>query len=642
MNDYFVDNFTKAPRGKKAVASQIGFCLVTTLVILFVVSSLVTKVYVSALQSQRKTALSSYTASLSVALSHRSMSPDMALPLAVPQYDTDKSYIVNIYQKAGNSFLRVYTSDKSYDESKEYVLSGAGEEYTEAFDKQELIVSRRNDAGTLYVTSVAPIVSTDGTIAGIVEVMQPQSAFVTTVNGMSLSWLFTIISIAVAITIIYGEMRSLLDALIKEPDKRVPKIVSYGFSTFRLIAFFSSIGCSIPLIVLCSYLKDSLRDYTDNHMVVQIWIIFAVFMFLLGFWRFSRLRDFIIRKFTARIAVIISVVSAFLLLLICGVMDIPFVTIFLQFPIGFFLGMLFQFQREYRLFASRCGQAEYTETKIHQTQYAGYVLGAIVGAVIGGILYERFGLFVVLMVSSFFLFVDAIQVLYFVRHCPPSNEPVIRLPNFFYALKNSKSGTFVWSTVFPLGVHFSFFLVFIPDYLERVRISLATLSFYYIVCIVGGQIVLKLLTIWFEDFFTAQTRITLQAILAAVGYLIFALSPSAKTLVICVAFLGLSLGLHEFGYLDYYKSLIRQDKHSVARVVLMRAFTGGSLIGAIIFGFVNQFENIRVVMVAVTLILLVISASYPLLMLMDNSAQNQKKRNSGNRPRLPENDSEEV
>ena len=74
----------------------------------------------------------------------------------------------------------------------------------------------------------------------------------------------------------------------------------------------------------------------------------------------------------------------------------------------------------------------------------------------------------------------------------------------------------------------------------------------------------------------------------------------------------------------------------------MRAFTGGSLIGAIIFGFVNQFENIRVVMVAVTLILLVISASYPLLMLMDNSAQNQKKRNSGNRPRLPENDSEEV
>ena len=642
MNDFFVDNFTKAPKGKKAVASQIGFCLVTALVILFVVSSLVTKVYVSALQSQRKTALSSYTTSVSVVLSHRTMQPGMALPLSVPQYETDKSYIVNVYQKAGNSFLRIYTSDKSYDESKEYVLSGAGEEYTEAYEKQELIVSRRTDAGVLYVTSVAPIVSTDGTIAGIVEVMEPYSDFVSTVNGMSLSWLFTIISIAVAITIIYGELRSLLDALIKEPDKRVPKIVSYGFSTFRLIAFFSSIGCSIPLIVLCSYLKDSLSDYVENRMVIQIWIIVAVFVFLLGFWRFTRLRDLLIRKFTARIAVVISVVSAFLLLLVCGVVNVPFVTIFLQFPIGFFLGMLFQFQREYRLFASRSGQAEFTETKIHQIQYSGYVMGAIVGAVIGGILYERFGLFVVLMVASFFLFVDAIQVLYFVRHCPPSNEPIIRLPNYFYALKNSKSGTFVWSTVFPLGVHFSFFLVFIPDYLEHVRISLATLSFYYIVCIVCGQIILKLLAIWFESFFTAQTRITLQAFLSAVGYLVFALSPSAKTLVICVAFLGLSLGFHEFGYLDYYKSLIRQDKHPVARVVLMRAFTGGSLFGAIVFGLINQFENIRVVMVAVTLILLVISASYPLLMLMDNSSQNQKKRNTGSRPRMPGNDNEEV
>ena len=437
-------------------------------------------------------------------------------------------------------------------------------------------------------------------------------------------------------------MRSLLDALVKEPDKRVPKIVSYGFSTFRLIAFFGCVGCSMPLIVLPSYLKDSLTEYVDNHTIVQMWIIASVLMFLMGFWRFVHLRDLLIRKFTARIAVVISVVSAFLLLLVCGIVDVPFVTIALQLPIGFFLGMLFQFMREYRLFASRCGQAEFTETKIHQNQYFGYITGAIVGAVIAGILYERFGLLAVVMVASFFLFVDVIQVLYFVRHCPPSNEPIIRLPNYFYALKNSKSGTFVWSTIFPLGVHFSFFLVFIPDYLEHVRISLPTLSFYYIVCFVCGQIILKLFTIWFEDFFTAQTRITLSAILSAVGYLIFALSPSAKSLVVCVAFLGLSLGFHEFEYLNYYKSLIRHDKHPVARVILMRAFTAGVLIGSIVFGVVNQFENIRMVMLAISIIIHVISASYPLLMLMDNSSQNQKKNNAGKRPPMASDRNEEV
>ena len=52
MNDFLIENFTKAPKGKKAIASQIGFCLITSLVILFVVSSVVTNVYRSTLQSQ--------------------------------------------------------------------------------------------------------------------------------------------------------------------------------------------------------------------------------------------------------------------------------------------------------------------------------------------------------------------------------------------------------------------------------------------------------------------------------------------------------------------------------------------------------------------------------------------------------------
>ena len=633
MNDFLMENFTKVPKGKKAVASQIGFCFVTAIVILFMISSVVTNVYVSALQSQRKTALSSYTAAASVALSCRDLAEGMSFPLESPQYDSSKQYLVNVYVKAGNSFLRVYTSDRTHDEGKQYVLSDAGEEYTEAYDQQQLIVTHRRFENVLYVTSVAPIIAADGTVSGIVEVMEPQRDFEYTVNGMSLSWVFTMISIAVAIAIIYGEMRRLFDTLIAKPDKSVPRAVMYGMSTFRLISFFSSVGCSMPLIVLSSYLKESLKDTYDNNLLIHIWIVLACLFYLAGFWRFVHLRDLMIRKLTSRLAVIVSVVCGFVLLLICGLVDFPFLTVFMQLPIGFFLGMLFQFQREYRLHASHSGQADFSERKVHQSQYEGNLLGVCVGAVICGILYERFGLFTVLMVASFFLFVDAIQVLYFVRHCPPSNERVVRLPNYFYALKNTKSGTFVWSTIFPLGLQFAFFLVFIPDYLGKVNISLATVAFYYMLAVVCGEFIMKLLCIWFEDYFSHKTRITLSAILSSVGYLSFALSPSAKVLVIGVTFLGLSQGLHQFGYLDYYKSLIRQDKYPIARVILMRAFTGGTMVGTIVFGITNAFSSVRVPMIAEAIMIFLVSASYPLLMLMDNSSA--QRRPTGNRPQRP-------
>lgn len=639
MNDFIYENFAKPPKGKKAVTNQIGFCFITALVILFVVSSLVTNVYSSSLQSQRKTALTSYTASSSVVLSSKELYDGMTFPLELPEYATGKHYTVNVFVKGGNSFTRVYTSDRSHDEIKPYVLSGVGEEYMEAFDQQQLIVSHRRYDNVQYVTSVAPVIGADGTMSGIVEVMIPKADFEFTENGMSLSWIFTIISIAVAIAVIYSEMYRLLDTLVTKPNMNVPRAVIYGTSTYRLIAFFSSVGCTMPLVVLSAYLKDSLKDVTSSNSTQHIWILVACLFYLMGFWRFTHLRDLVIRKLTSRIAVIVSVLCAFILLLICGLVNVPFLVIFLQLPIGFFLGMLFQFQRDYRIQADRTGMDEFSDRKIHQCQYAGYVLGAAVGAVICGILYERFGLFTVLMVASAFLFIDAIQVLYFVRHCPPSNEPIVRLPNYFYALKNSKSGTFCWSTIFPLGIQFAFFLVFIPDYLEKVRISLATVSFYYLLAIVCGQVIMRILIIWFEDFFSAKMRITTSAILSGIGYLVFALSPSAKMLVVGVTFLGLSLGLHEFGYLTYYKSLIRQDKHPVARVILMRTFTCGILIGTIVFTVANAFESVRVPMIAITLIMIVISASYPLLMLMDNSSA---QKSSDKRPKVvkPRNDGE--
>ncbi len=639
MNDFLYENFAKPPKGKKAVTNQISFCLVTALVILFVVSSLVTKVYCSALQSQRKTALTSYTASSSVALSYKELNEGMTFPLELPEYAPGKHYTVNVFIKGGNSFTRVYTSDRSHDEIKPYILSGVGEEYMEAFDQQQLTVSHRRYDNVQYVTSIAPVIGIDGTMSGIVEVMIPKGDFEFTENGMSLSWIFTIISIAVAIAVIFSEMYRLLDTLVSKPNMNVPRAVIYGTSTYRLIAFFSSVGCSMPLIVIPSYMKVSLEGVVDGSTMQHLWIMVACLFYLLGFWRFTHLRDMVIRKLTSRIAVIVSVLCAFILLLITGLMAVPLLIVVLQLPIGFFLGMLFQFQRDYRIQADRTGIDEFSDSKIHQCQYSGYVLGAAVGAVICGILFERFGLFTVLMVASAFLFIDAIQVLYFVRHCPPSNEPTVRLPNYFYALKNSKSGTFCWSAVFPLGVQLAFFTVFIPDYLEKVNLSLATVSFYYLLAILCGEVVMRILVIWFEDFFSAKMRITSAAVLSGIGYLVFALAPSAKMLVVGVLFLGLSLGFHQFGYLSYYKSLVRQDKHPIARVILMRVFTCGILIGTIVFSIANSFASVRVPMIAITLILIVISGSYPLLMLMDNSSA-QKAPSNRPKPVAHTNDEE--
>ena len=146
---------------------------------------------------------------------------------------------------------------------------------------------------------------------------------------------------------------------------------------------------------------------------------------------------------------------------------------------------------------------------------------------------------------------------------------------------------------------------------------------------------MRLLCIWFEDFFSHKSRITLSAVLSSVGYLVFALSPSAKVLVVGVAFLGLSQGLHQFGYLDYYKSLIRQDKHPIARVILMRTFTCGTMIGAIVFGIANAFSSVRVPMIAEAIVIFLISSSYPLLMLMDNSSAQRRPPAARQRPMPP-------
>lgn len=618
MKDYFIHNLTKSPKGKRATANQIGFCFVAILVILFIISSVVSSVYLSVFESARSSALQSYAISSSVALAHKPLEVGMDFPLEEAEYKDGASYAVNVYVKAANSFICVYTSDSGVDLTKDFTLEGAGEDYTKAFDQQMLIVSTRDNDDISYVTAVAPIIGSDSTVSGIVEVMMPAADYHGTVNGMSLSWIFTIISIAVSISVIYYQVRLLLLTVFSEPNRQLPKILRYGLNGCRLVSFFSALGCSMPILVISIFLKDSLADMTDNAIVINILVLLTSFLYVLGFFRLHSLREQLIRKFTARIALAICVFSGFILMLIAGIFSSPIVFMILVLPIAFCLGMVFYFLREYRIYASRLGHEGFTDTTIHKAQYLSEVLGAFVGAVISGILYERFGVLMVLAIAGIFLFITVVQALLFVQHCPQSSEPSLTLPTFVYALKNKRSGTFVWSSVIPLGIAFSFFFIFIPNFLDTVNISLATVSFYFLSFAACGYVVEHFVMVWFPDVFTGRTRITLAAILEGLGLLVFALVPTAKVLVICVGLMGFALSMHGFGYIDYYSSLLRKDKQHFSRVILERAFTLGIIIGSILFGIVLCFNSIRIPMLIASLLIIIVSLSYPLFLLAEN------------------------
>ena len=92
--------------------------------------------------------------------------------------------------------------------------------------------------------------------------------------------------------------------------------------------------------------------------------------------------------------------------------------------------------------------------------------------------------------------------------------------------------------------------------------------------------------------------------------------PTAKVLVITVVLMGAGLGLQEFRYLDYYKEMIREDKHAFAREILERGFAVGAVIGAIGYGAINLTDNIRLSLLLFTVIMIVLLFVYPLITLL--------------------------
>lgn len=620
MRNYLFSGFSETPKGKKSIAAQLSFCFVIILVILFIISSVITTAYKSVLEKERAETMLSIALSSGVGISNSIVQKGMEYTLPIYNYAKDKPYIVNIYLKAGNSFLRVYSSDKSYSSDassdQQIMLEGAGEEYNKTFDQQQVFLAERVDGETGYIAGVAPIIGSSGAASGIIEVMMPESEYHSTVNGFSLSWIFTLIAIATSLTIVYYQSSKLLSSVFGKPDRQLPKIIRYGLSGCESIAFFSAMACVMPPLIIASFLKTSLTSGDYPVYVVQGLISLAIMFFALGFFGFRSIRVMIFKKFTSRISLLFSIIVSFLLLLIIGVFPNPWLYILFQLPISFFLGMIFFFQREYRLYASRLGHEGFEENTIRSTQYSAQVLGAAVGAVMAGILFERFGLLPVLLIAGAFLFLVAIQSMLFVQHCPASNEPDLHLTSYLYALLNRKSGTFLWSTVLTLGMQLAFFIGFIPNFLESVGISLATVSFYYFIFALFFCIITKLFTALIQVKMKIKTVALFSALLQIAGLLFFVLVPTAKMLVITVSFFGIAAGLPDFKYLEHYGNLIREDKRSMARIIFERAFANGVVIGSIGLGFAFMFNDIMIPLLIYTLILSALLLGYPLMNLV--------------------------
>src|ERR1035437_2588089 len=113
MRNFVLSSLISTPKGSRSLATQLGYCFVVVLVILIVISMTITSAYTAVLEQDRSDALLTTAEISAMAISHSSLQDGMKFPIQVSSYVSGghlNNYIINIYTKAGNSFLRVYTS----------------------------------------------------------------------------------------------------------------------------------------------------------------------------------------------------------------------------------------------------------------------------------------------------------------------------------------------------------------------------------------------------------------------------------------------------------------------------------------------------------------------------------------------------
>jgi hypothetical protein len=294
------------------------------------------------------------------------------------------------------------------------------------------------------------------------------------------------------------------------------------------------------------------------------------------------------------------------------VLGIPYVTAVLALPIGFCFGMCFDYLRDYRINAGRLGYKDYNDRVIHNVQSASYFLGVSVGAVIAGICYERYGLFVVTIISGAALVLTSIGMIYFMQNNTQVREAPLSISSFLSTFGDSRTASFLNSSFLMLGVVLSFILFFIPNYLENVGISLPTTSFFFLVtgfmaCFVCGFVKSR-----FAHLLTSRTRVLIQAASTVIGLLLFALLPSAKMLVVTCAFLGIALGIHDYYYI-YVLYLICNGKlkTNLRKLAEYTVYLGAGIMLPI-FMVAFMVNNIRITFLIVTLIVAILAFIYPM------------------------------
>ena len=600
---------TPQNRDRRLISSTIGYCFTIILVVLLVMATQLSKTYIKALESERADMMERCAVSCATALTYSEVRENMSYMLPIYKYAPDKPYQVNIYTMAGDSFLRLYSSTATGN-VQQYYLTGAGNQYIDCFGLQQAAFTSRNDGGVAYVCAIAPVISSSNTVAGVLEIMMPRDDFESSVNGMSLSWIFTIISIALSMGIMIFELNLLISTISKGISGNAPILVMYGENANRFLSFFTAFGSVMMPITFANYFKDQLSNLPMP--VVQAIICVSLLLFIWGFLGFSGIRNSLKMKFTSRIALIAVTCAGYFFALVAGVLNFAYVTAVLALPIGFCFGMSFDYLRDYRINAGRLGYKDYNDRIIHNVQASSYFLGASVGAVIAGICYERYGLFVVTIISGAALVLTAIGMIYFMQNNAQVREAPLSISGFLSVFSDSRTASFLNSSFLMLGVSLSFILLFIPNFLKNVGISLATTSFFFLVSGFTACFVCGFFKNRFAHLLTSRTRVLIQAASTVIGFLLFALMPSAKMLVLTCAFLGIALGIHDYYYI-YVLYLICNGKikTNLRKLAEYAVYLG---VGVMLPIFMVAFmvKNVRITFLVLTLIIAILAFIYPL------------------------------
>lgn len=602
----------KRRKERRGVAATIGYCFVIVLVVLMVMSNILTDNYTVVLETERAESMEALAVSCSTALGHSRIVEGMTFPLPVYTYGKDKPYIFDIYTKAGNSFLRLCTTSE-YSSNEQYYLSGVGDEYNDCFELQHAAFTRRTDDGVEYVCAIAPIISPENTSAGILEVRMPYSDFESTVNGMSLSWIFTIFSIAIAMAIIIYELNLFVSTLSRGIAGNVPVILMYGTEAVSFLSFFAALGAVMIPVIIPDYIKIAGEKMNLPGPAVQGIIAGGLLLYVAGLFGGSLLRKELKFKLTSRIAIMVSTAVGYMLSLAAGIVDIMPVTVALIPFIGFAYGMALDSLRDYRLNAGKLGYEDFSDRKIHNIQYTGYFLGVSVGAVIAGICFERFGLLVVNIISGAVMILSCIGIIYFMRDNNPPKESILPVNKWLELVSDKYTGRFLISTFFTMGVLVTFLLGFVPNYLDTVGISLATSSFYYLVAAFFAIFIGFIIKERLAYALTSRMRVLISSLASLMGLILFALMPTAKILVVTTALVGLGLGVHDFYYL-YVLFLIANSRFKVKynlRKASEMSFLAGVIISLPVFICALIFDT-RIVFIVACVLYFICSFIYPM------------------------------